>query len=112
MSRVIRTFATSLLFAACGGGAATSTGIDVSALECPPDSTLTYESYGQLVMEEHCLSCHADKESPRLGTVELIRANKSAILREAVGTDSMPEDSVMTLEERRTLGEWLACGAP
>lgn len=101
----------SLVFAACGGGSS-STGIDVSALECPPQSDLTYESYGQLAIQEHCGSCHAGKESPNLGTVEQIRANKLAILREAVANTAMPEGGDMTLEERQTLGEWLACDAP
>jgi uncharacterized membrane protein len=104
-------FATSMLFAACTGGAS-STGIDTSSLECPPESTLTYETYGQLVIEDNCLACHAGKENPRLDTVEQIRANKGAILREAVATTAMPDSGDMTLEERQALGEWLACGAP
>jgi hypothetical protein len=100
------------LFAACGGGGATSTGIDVSTLECPPESTLTYESYGQLVIEEQCLACHAGNESPRLDSIEAIRLAKSAILREAIASTAMPDGGDMTIEERQTLGEWLACGAP
>src|SRR5687767_10116976 len=98
------------LFAACA--ADSSTGIDTAALTCPPDSTLTYETYGQVAIQEHCLSCHAGKESPRLGTVEEIRANKAAIMREAVATTSMPDSGGMLLDERELLGEWLACGAP
>lgn len=108
---MLRALAISLTLAACGGGGE-PTGIDVSALECPPTSTLTYETYGQAAMQEHCLECHASKESPRLNSVEAIRTNKQAILREAVGSTAMPEDRDMTLEERQLLGEWLACGAP
>jgi hypothetical protein len=100
----------SILFAACAGNS--STGIDTAALTCPPDSTLTYETYGQVAIEEHCLSCHAGKENPRLGTVEEIRANKAAIMREAVATTNMPDSGGMVLAERELLGEWLACGAP
>lgn len=91
---------------------APSTGIDTSSLTCPPESTLTYETFGQALISDNCLSCHAGKESPRLDTVAAIRANKTAILREAVGTAAMPEDSDMVLEDRQALGEWLACGAP
>lgn len=98
-----------LLFAACG---AESTGIDVSALECPPDSTLTYETFGQTFIETNCLSCHASRERPRLGTVEEIRANMDDLLQETVATKAMPEDRDIDLEDRRLLGEWLACGAP
>ncbi len=102
-----------LSLAACGGGGGGSpTGIDISTIECPPDSTLTYENYGQLVIQDNCLSCHASKENPQLTSVDQIRANKNAILREAVASTAMPEDTDMTLEERQTLGEWLACGAP
>lgn len=89
-----------------------STGIDTSTLTCPPDSTLRYENFGQLAIEQHCLSCHAGKESPRLGTVEEIRTHKSAILNAAVASTSMPKGDDMLLEEREMLGEWLACGAP
>lgn len=99
------------LLAACGTGAS-STGIDTATLTCPTDSTLTYETYGQLAIEEHCLSCHTTKESPRLDTVEAIRTNKGAILRDAVASTTMPREGDMTLEERQALGEWLACGAP
>lgn len=96
---------------ACGGGAS-STGIDIANLTCPPDSTLTYESYGRLAVQEHCLSCHAGKESPRLDNVERIRTHARAILDAAVATTAMPADADMTFAEREMLGEWLACGAP
>lgn len=96
------------LAAACGDNA---TGIDTAALECPPNSGLTYDGYGQLVIEEHCMQCHAN-QSPGLGSVVAIRAHRDEILQAAVATTAMPADGDLTLEERRTLGEWLACGAP
>lgn len=98
------------VLAACASD--TSTGIDTATLTCPPESALTYESFGQLAIEEHCLSCHAGKENPRLGTVEEIRANKAAILRAAVASTNMPDGGDMLLGDRQLLGEWLACGAP
>lgn len=107
---MFRCTAVCLLLAACSG--APSTGIDTSALMCPPDSTLTYETYGRAVIADQCLSCHAGKESPRLDTVESVRSHTSAILDEAVAKTAMPADSDMTIEERCMLGEWLACGAP
>jgi uncharacterized membrane protein len=107
---MFRVIALSCVFAACTSDS--STGIDVATIECPPDSTLSYESFGQLAIQDHCLACHAGKENPRLGTVEEVRANKSAILHQAVGSTNMPEGGGMTLEERQLLGEWLACGAP
>lgn len=108
---MIRLAMISCILAACAGGDP-STGIDTSTLSCPPTSTLTYEDFGQPMIADNCLSCHAGKESPRLDSVEQIRANKSAIMQAAVATTSMPDSSDMVLEERQLLGEWLACGAP
>jgi len=102
--------ACALIFAACATDS--STGIDTSTLTCPPDSTLRYETYGKIAMEQHCLSCHATKEKPRLNTVEEIRANRNAILDAAVGSTRMPASDDMPLPDRELLGEWLACGAP
>ena len=99
-----------LIFAACATDS--STGIDTSTLTCPPDSTLSYETYGKLTIEQHCLSCHATKEKPQLNTVDEIRANRNAILSAAVATTRMPASNDMPLQERELLGEWLVCGAP
>ena len=93
---------------ACTSGA-TSTGIE--QLSCSPDSTLTYANFGQQVIETQCMSCH-DTESPALGTLAQIRSHAGQIMDQAVYTNAMPEDGAMTIEERRLLGEWLACGAP
>jgi uncharacterized membrane protein len=107
---MFRAAAFALIFTACATDA--STGIDTSTLTCPPDSTLSYETYGKLTIEQHCLSCHATKEKPRLNTVDDIRVNRNAILHAAVGTTRMPAGDDMPLQERELLGEWLACGAP
>lgn len=101
--------ASALFIAACTSGGA-STGIE--PVTCPTDSTLTYENFGQAVIEERCLACHDSKESPRLTTVAAIRSHMDSILDEAVYTTSMPEGESMPLAEREMLGEWLACGAP
>ena len=108
---MIRLAMISCILAACTGGS-TSTGIDTSTLSCPPDSTLTYENFGQTVIADNCLSCHAGKNGPRLDSIAQIRANTNAIMGAAVETTSMPDNSDMVLEERQLLGEWLACGAP
>ena len=107
---MLRAILISILLGACT--TASSTGIDISTLECPPDSTLTYENFGEPAIDYHCLSCHATKERPTLITLDQVRANKQAILREAVATTSMPDGEDMLLDDRQRLGEWLACGAP
>lgn len=95
---------------ACTG--ASSTGIDTSTIQCPPNSTLTYDNFAQLVIQDNCLSCHASRDKPTLATVDQVRANKQLILNAAVASTQMPKGGNMLLDERQMLGEWLACGAP
>jgi len=98
----------------CGGDEGQATGST-----CPSDSALTYENFGQDFFKTNCLVCHTAKgpESPKLDTVEQIRANRSEIDKQAAaGPDAvntvMPDGSSVAESERRKLGEWLACGAP
>lgn len=95
---------------------------------CPPGSTLTYESFGREHFDAYCQSCHAsavtgaDRQgapsSHTYDDVEMIRAAAEEIDRlaaagpDAVNTDMPRAFPVPTEEERRRLGEWLACGAP
>ena len=95
------------LLAACTS--ASSTGIP--PVSCPPDSTLTYASFGEELIASHCLSCH-DRTRPVLTTQVQIQAKTDAVLDGAVYTDAMPERADMPLAQRELLGEWLACGAP
>lgn len=83
----------------------------IEPVECSTTSTLTYDNFGSALIAAHCLECH-DTKSPRMLTVEQIRTHASAILDEAVYTDSMPPSGHMTLTDREQLNEWLACGAP
>jgi hypothetical protein len=85
---------------------------DPTGSTCPADSTLTYETYGQVFMQSHCARCHGD-----LATHEGVKASIDRIDRSAAaGPDSintyMPEGEDVSDGERRKLGEWLACGAP
>jgi uncharacterized membrane protein len=95
------------LAAACGSD--DSTGI--ADVTCPPNSTLTYANFGQPFMMSHCLSCHTSAP-PRVGSRTEIVAAKDSILEAAVYTKAMPKNKDLALDERRLLGEWLACGAP
>lgn len=103
-----------LALMACGSGLGDATGST-----CPPDSTLSYASFGQAFMQSNCLSCHraGGPESPTLSSLEQIRANRDGIDRAAASGPNatntfMPEGGSVATEERRKLGEWLACGAP
>jgi uncharacterized membrane protein len=106
---VFRAVLACLVIAGCTSN---SSGVDSASITCPPDSTLTYENFGQVLVTEQCLSCHASKERPALTTKESIQSNRQLILRSAVTSTSMPKGSAMQLAEREMLGEWLACGAP
>jgi hypothetical protein len=84
---------------------------------CPSASTLTYDNFGKAFIANHCLECHASRESPQLTTLEEIQGNLEVIDRAAAsgpkGTnDYMPQDEDVATAERQKLGEWLACGAP
>ena len=99
---------------ACGG----DPGVATKSI-CPSDSTLTYQTFGQAFFQTNCLACHGAKgpESPKLDTVEQIRAHSSEIDAQAAAgpggvNTAMPEGVSVAEAERRKLGEWLACGAP
>jgi len=101
-----------LLCAACGSDLGDATGST-----CPSDSSLKYGNFGQSFIQTNCLACHAAAESPKLNTLADIRAHLSEIDRAAAaGPNSvntyMPDGRSVPEEERRKLGEWLACGAP
>jgi mono/diheme cytochrome c family protein len=107
-----------LLAAAALGGCGDGPG-DATGSTCPTGSALTYANFGQPFMQQHCLSCHtaAGPESPKLDTVAQIRASAGDIDKSAAAGPNavntyMPESGSVSEEDRRKLGEWLACGAP
>ncbi|HEY8377484.1 MAG TPA: hypothetical protein VIK91_13405 [Nannocystis sp.] len=99
-----------------------------SGAVCPNDSTLMWENFGQAFMTTYCTRCHATTltGAARQGApgdhnfeaVELVREQAEHIdWTAAAGPDrvntAMPIGApTPTEEERRKLGEWLACGAP
>jgi len=108
---MIRTVLFAALVTACTASSPSS-GIAASDVTCPPDSTLTYESFGSTFIADNCLSCHTSKEKPNLTTHAAVQGNKGRIMSVAVTGTKMPENGSLAVEERQLLGEWLACGAP
>mgnify|MGYP000876574061 CR=1 FL=1 len=114
-----------LLVAACGGeplfGPPTES-------VCPQGSTLTYDNFGKPFMEEYCTRCHSSElmGADRHGapsfhdfdTLFGIKAvhehiDETTAYGPAAENDSMPPDGPYpTADERRRLGEWIACGMP
>lgn len=101
-----------VLFIATLAACTTAESTGIETVTCPMGSTLTYANFGSAFMTNNCLSCHASKENPKLGTQAQVQSHINSILQEAVYTTAMPEDADMTTAERQQLGEWLACGAP
>ncbi len=95
---------------------------------CPPASTLTYASFGQSFMTRYCTRCHSSSLTgpARMGAtrdhdfdtqfgVQAVaeHIDQAAGAGPAATNDQMPPNGALpTLDERRQLAEWLACGAP
>ena len=94
---------------------------------CPDNNTLTYDSFGKMFVQNYCLRCHSSKLTcaQRMGApsdhnfdVELgIIGNVKHIDEvaaagpNAVNMMMPPGDPKPTVEERKQLGQWLACEA-
>lgn len=108
-----------------GGGAAV--GVDTKAA-CPTPQTATYQNFGQQFMEKYCLRCHSAKVqgAARQGapgdhnfdTQDEVQGTRAHIDQKAgsgpasTNTDMPRNDPRPTLDERKKLAEWIACGAP
>jgi uncharacterized membrane protein len=119
-----RLIACSLAFAL--GCPAESTG-EATGSSCSEDSTLTYESFVAPFMESYCTRCHGssvpanqrhgaplDHNFDTLEGVLEFREHvehRAASGPDAVNTAMPPSGPRPSDEERRLLGEWLACVA-
>jgi len=105
---------------------AASEGIDdpfISGRACPPDSAVTWESFGQGFVLSHCAGCHSSNlgageraEAPievNMETQDLVQEWLIRIYaRSADENATMPPVDSVLADERVLLGDWLACGAP
>ena len=89
-----------------------STGITAEQIACPTPQTLTYANFGEQVISDNCLECHATRERPHLTSQAEILAAADEIIDQAVYHSTMPEDLSMSDDLRIKLGQWLCCGAP
>jgi mono/diheme cytochrome c family protein len=99
-----------------------------SGATCPDNSTLTYDNFGKEFFQSYCLGCHSEDLSGaarggapgdhNFDTAELIREQidhideTAAAGPDAVNTFMPPSGKQPSEEERKKLGEWLACDAP
>ncbi len=95
---------------------------------CPTTSTLTYDNFGKPFVETYCTDCHSSQltGAARMGapsfhdfdTLFGIKAvsdhiDETAASGPASTNSSMPPRSPRpSIEDRRLLGEWIACGMP
>ncbi|NVB80713.1 MAG: hypothetical protein HOV81_20120 [Kofleriaceae bacterium] len=96
--------------------------------QCPPTSTLTYASFGQPFMTSYCTRCHSSTltGADRMGApafhdfdtqigIQQVADHVDQVAGSgpAATNESMPPDGAKpTLDERKKLAEWIACGAP
>ena len=89
---------------------------------CPPDSELTWASFGDPFLRSWCTGCHSsalaaeDRQSAPVGvdfdTLDGVRAHLQAVRRRTVVDADMPPAGGPDTAAREQLAEWLACGAP
>jgi hypothetical protein len=96
--------------------------------ECLQGSTLTYEEFGKPFMERYCTRCHAAslRGAQRMGApsfhdfdslfgikVVADHIDETTAAGPATTNAGMPPDKpAPSLEERKQLGVWIACGMP
>ena len=85
---------------------------------CADVPVVTWESFGQALIGEHCQPCHASTAPNRFGapaevtfdTHEDVRTFSAAILRAATGDDpTMPPAISIGETDRELLEVWLTC---
>lgn len=96
---------------------------------CPPNSTLTYDNFGETFMTNYCTRCHAStltgtarQGAPAFHDFDTLEGvmqvadhiDEAAGAGPAAVNEFMPIDDgpKPTLEEREQLAEWIACGTP
>ena len=103
-----------VLLAACA-----ESPMEIDEMTCPPNTTLTYASFGQHFMSEHCNTCHSTSKAGAPGSykfdshADVQKHAKRIFIRAAGPNVTMPPGPDDPPEfERDQLAEWLACGAP
>lgn len=102
-----------ILMAAMVGGCDTA-GLGASTgATCPTDNVLTWAEFGQGFMQTYCVECHGSYNTQSRVVREKTQIDQAAGAGDTVTNTYMPESGKKpSLEERKLLSQWLACGAP
>jgi uncharacterized membrane protein len=96
---------------------------DSADLECPKNSFLSYENFGDPFLLTWCTPCHSsylttveDRQEAPLGvnfnTYEDVLEHADFIKILTIDTEAMPPAGGPSAEDRTLLEEWIACGLP
>ncbi|MDQ3335898.1 MAG: hypothetical protein M4D80_12080 [Myxococcota bacterium] len=94
--------------------------LEIEDMTCPPQgTTLTYDSFGQQFLGEHCNICHSTSKAGapsgyKFDTHDQVKKHAKRIFIRSAGPNvTMPPGPDDPPElSRDQLAEWLACGAP
>lgn len=103
---------------ACGGAGET-----IDQHPCPQGgTTLTYDNFGKAFLDGWCQSCHgsnSDNRNGAPGSYTFDTRDQAFKWRARIFARAADDNSSMPLgphgpssEDRKKLGDWLACGAP
>jgi len=97
-----------------------------SGAKCPTNSTLTYGNFGEAFCKDYCLRCHSenvkgaqrmnappDHNFDTLAEIDLLsrHIDQMAAAGDSHVNETMPLSIPKpSLDERKKLGEWIACG--
>lgn len=97
---------------------------DITSLNCPKGTLISYENFGSGFMARFCLSCHSRKipTQQRAGapgdtnfdTSEDVQRYRALILLKTnpASKNPMPPSREIPKTQKVILSEWLDCGAP
>jgi len=127
---LVYVIATTAIWSGCDSheeGTGDAVGPSTNAV-CPTPQTLSYDNFGKDFMKRYCLRCHSstvtgtarqgapsDHNFDTIDEVQGLRTHidqKTAAGPAATTTDMPRGQPAPTVDERKKLGEWLACGAP
>lgn len=98
-----------------------------SGATCPDGSDVTYDNFAKDFFSEYCLRCHSSKltgaarmmapldhDFDTIEGIALVAKHVDQLAAAGKVTNDMmpPSGPKPTLEERKKLGEWLACDLP